>query len=123
MANDPTIDTLSMLNKIGPTLRFELSQLVTGCNLPLLLDLESHGLLARYLGDPDVVEITKAGQRRIGAVLEKVKPRKTDVMHNGNYTGADLKPFTGRPGCNDALALPSRHFNELHYRDGRVESL
>lgn len=25
-----------------------------------------------------------------------------------------------RPGADAALALPSRHFDELHYRDGRV---
>lgn len=38
----------------------------------------------------------------------------------GTYTGAELRPFEGRPGANQALALPSRFGNLLHYRDGRI---
>lgn len=39
------------------------------------------------------------------------------------YNGAELRPFEGRPGANQALALPSRFGRQLHYRDGRVESV
>lgn len=39
-----------------------------------------------------------------------------------NYNGAELAPYAGRPGANDALALPSRMGQRLHFRDGRVES-
>ena len=123
-ATDPYLDTLSLLNKIGPTLRHELIGLVPGCNLPLLLQLESDGRIARHNGDPDVVSITKSGQRQIGATGVKAKARKeTWTPSDDSYNGADLKPFTGRPGCNAALELPSRHFNELHYRDGKVVNL
>lgn len=124
MANDPYIDTLSMLNKIGPTLRLEISGLVAGCNLPLLMQLESDGRITRHDGDPDVVAITRTGLHLLGIKPVKVKARtiswKADDDH---YNGAELKPFTGRSGCNAAMDLPSRHFNELHYRDGRVVKL
>lgn len=36
------------------------------------------------------------------------------------YEGLELAPYTGRPGAMDAMALPSRVGNWLHYRDGRV---
>jgi len=116
--------TLSMLDKIGPTLRADISFFVPGCNLPLLLSLESDGYIDRHDGDPDTVAITRAGQRQIGTGHVKVKGRTT-VWKPGDdsYNGAELKPFTGRPGCNAAMDLPSRHFNELHYRDGRVVKL
>lgn len=39
------------------------------------------------------------------------------------YDGAELRPIVGRPGATDALALPSRIGNRLHYRDGRVTDL
>lgn len=39
----------------------------------------------------------------------------------GDYDGAELKPYQGRPGANDALGLPSRISDRLHYRDGRIE--
>lgn len=113
-----------MLNKIGPTLRSELVGLVNGCNLPLLLQMESDGHIARHDGDPDVVTVTKAGQRQIGLVLTKAPARKaTWSPDDDSYNGADLKPFSGRPGCNDAMNLPSRQFEKLHYRDGRVVDL
>ena len=36
------------------------------------------------------------------------------------YTGAELAPYSGRPGAMDAFALPSRMQNTLHWRDGRT---
>ncbi len=36
------------------------------------------------------------------------------------YDGAELRPIVGRPGATDALELPSRIGNRLHYRDGRT---
>lgn len=34
---------------------------------------------------------------------------------SNNYTGKELKRFTGRPGAMDAFDLPSREFNTLTY--------
>ena len=42
------------------------------------------------------------------------------VPRGDHYTGAELLPFAGRPGATDALALPSRMGNRLHFRDGQV---
>lgn len=39
------------------------------------------------------------------------------------YEGLELAPYTGRPGAMDAMALPSRMGNRLHYRDGRVDNI
>lgn len=39
------------------------------------------------------------------------------------YTGAELRPYEGRPGAMDAFALPSRMGRRLVWRDGRVEGL
>jgi len=56
----------------------------------------------------------KSGNTRI----PKARPINTDIL-SGDYDGKELRPYEGRPGANDALALPSRIGNELHYRDGR----
>lgn len=37
------------------------------------------------------------------------------------YDGAELRPFTGRPGAMDAFALPSRAMGRRKWRDGREE--
>ena len=39
------------------------------------------------------------------------------------YNGAELAPYTGRPGAMDAFALPSRMGGVRFYRDGRVEGV
>lgn len=39
----------------------------------------------------------------------------------GVYTGAELQPYTGRPGALAAFALPSRVGRRRFYRDGAVE--
>lgn len=49
------------------------------------------------------------------------KPTSNPIMERDRWDGKELQPFAGRPGANDALALPSRIANRLHYRDGRVE--
>jgi hypothetical protein len=36
-------------------------------------------------------------------------------MHYERYDGQELRPFTGRPGCNDALLLPSKIGNQIIY--------
>lgn len=48
---------------------------------------------------------------------------RSAVVHTGHYEGAELAPYTGRPGAMAAHALPSRMGDRLHYRDGRVETV
>lgn len=42
-----------------------------------------------------------------------------DVFKRGTYDGAELRPFTGRPGSMDAYALPSMHMGQTHKRGER----
>ncbi len=49
-------------------------------------------------------------------------PRETPITNatsRGHYTGAELRPFAGRPGAMYAFALPSRMGDRLVYRSGR----
>jgi hypothetical protein len=57
-----------------------------------------------------------AGQAR----KPMAKPINTEVMNAPIYDGAEMRPYQGRPGATDALKLPSRMGDRLHYRDGRV---
>ena len=41
----------------------------------------------------------------------------------GGYTCPDLVAPSVRPGADDALQVPSRYGNRLHYRDGRKVEL
>lgn len=57
--------------------------------------------------------LTPQGEARRPAtyVGQVVPPRRID-MRDGTYTGAELRPFTGRPGAMDAYTLPSRGFGK-----------
>ena len=50
-------------------------------------------------------------------------PRICTGSSTGHYDGAELAPYTGRPGAMDAMALPSRMENRLHYRSGQVVTM
>lgn len=39
------------------------------------------------------------------------------------YRGQELHGPSGRPGANDAFALPSRVNSRLYYRDGRIKEI
>jgi hypothetical protein len=59
------------------------------------------------------------------AAQGRAAPRQ---ITNGNYTpdgysGAELKPYAGRPDTAQALSLPSRSGNRLRYPDGRTTDL
>lgn len=47
-------------------------------------------------------------------------PRTAHLTTTGLYTGAELRPYEGRPGAMDAFALPSRMGRRLHYRSGAI---
>ncbi len=48
------------------------------------------------------------------------RPVNTDIF-SGTYDGKEMRPYEGRPGANNALAIPSRMGNSLHYRDGSTD--
>jgi len=51
----------------------------------------------------------------------KTPPPYVQRYDSTTYQGLELRPYTGRPGCNDALSCPSRVGRYRYYRDGRVE--
>lgn len=59
---------------------------------------------------------TKQGTNRI----PMARPINTEVMKAPNYDGKEMQPYQGRSGANDAMKLPSRIGDRLHYRDGRT---
>ena len=67
--------------------------------------------------------------RRTAAIARAVNARATPrLFANSTYTacgysGAELKPYTGRPDTAQALNLPSRTGNRLRYPDGRITDL
>lgn len=57
------------------------------------------------------------------AVNEYVVHKMTTSSSRNGFSGsADKLPEVYRTGCMDALNIPSRIGDSLHYRDGRVES-
>lgn len=52
--------------------------------------------------------------------IPMARPINTEVMKAPTYDGKEMQPYQGRPGANDALALPSRMCDRLYYRDGRA---
>jgi hypothetical protein len=68
--------------------------------------------------------ITKTGEERLfdlGPTKKiRVRNHKEDLVKT-TYDGAELRNMVTRPGAQDFLNYPSRRFNQLHYRDGRVE--
>jgi hypothetical protein len=69
-------------------------------------------------------EINSAPRLRAPTGMPTVAaPRTAQLTTRGLYTGAELRPYEGRPGAMDAFALPSRMGRRLHYRDGRVQEL
>ena len=115
---------VSALHRIGPMLKKDLIGM-TGATQTDINEALKNGLIvnAEEYGD-----VTYAASNK-GCRNYDLSTRKSRVatarsfMTDTPYDAAELKPFTGRPGCNDAMALPSRQFNTLIYRDGRVVTL
>lgn len=64
--------------------------------------------------------------REKASAAKRNKPDPTSLptwFMQGTYDAAELKPFSARSGALLAYALPSRINDQLHYRDGRVESI
>lgn len=66
------------------------------------------------------------GATRAYGWLGKTKPvrtpgRRVDVM-SGDYLGLELRPFEGRPGCNQHEQCPSRMGDRLILRSKTTDS-
>ena len=71
-----------------------------------------------------VYQITPAGRAVVVAAdhaAQTAPPKPAHKARKSDYDGADLRPYTGRPGANEWNSHPSRIGNELRYRDGRAE--
>lgn len=55
--------------------------------------------------------------------MNKTQPQYTpNIFKRDTYQPGDGEVIAAvRPGSQDALALPSKIGNKMHYRDGRVE--
>ena len=68
-------------------------------------------------------------ERRASAIARAVNARAaprliTNSSHTpSGYSGAELKPYAGRPDTAQAQSLPSRSGNRLRYPDGRITDL
>ena len=69
------------------------------------------------IGQPRVV----VQKRHVPMVVRDAPVRNSNA--NGTYAGAELQPFSGRPGAMDAYALPSLVGGRRVPRDGRVEAV
>ena len=70
------------------------------------------------IGQPRVVVVQK---RHVPMVVREAPVRNSNAK--GTYAGAELQPFSGRPGAMDAYALPSLVGGRRVPRDGRVEAV
>ena len=86
-------------------------------NLGLVREVEAvrHDGQNFTIGQPHVV----VQKRHVPMVVREEPVCNSNAK--GTYAGAELQPFSGRPGAMDAYALPSRTFDKREYRDGRVE--
>ena len=115
---------VSALHKIGPMLKQELMSMTTASQSDITKALKNGFIVCAE----EFRDITYTASRK-GCIKYGLSIRKSRVATNqtyvptGLYDGADLKQFSGRPGCNDAFDLPSRQFNTLLYRDGRTKNL
>lgn len=67
-------------------------------------------------------------ERRASAIARAINARVlppliVNTSTTRNYSGAELKPYAGRPDAAQALGLPSRSGNRLRYPDGRVTDM
>ena len=69
------------------------------------------------IGQPRVV----VQKRHVPTVVRDAPVRNSNAK--GTYSGAELQPFSGRPGAMDAYALPSLVGGRRVPRDGRVEAV
>jgi len=115
---------ISALHKIGPMLKQELISITKAEQSDITKALNS-GLIEHAEEYGDVTyKVSRKGCLKYGLQIRNLPIAKAkNNVPAELYDGADLKLFDGRPGCNDALELPSRQFNTLFYRNGETETL
>lgn len=65
----------------------------------------------------------KTGREKRREVMDKAIASISEFVPQPSqalYDYAELRPFAGRPGCNDHMAYPSRMGNTLFFKDGSV---
>jgi hypothetical protein len=105
------LNVITALHRLGPMLQKDI-QSMTGIDSRYLSTMERSGFIKRSIEYGDTTwRVTNAGRQSCGIETER-KGIVRGRLHvpEGSYMGEDLKPFTGRVGCNDAFALPSRGF-------------
>lgn len=103
---------VSALHKLGPLTRTELISM-TGITSITLGQLARAGVIKYTSEYGDVIcTITNAGRQTYGHKVEKVgmTPGRDKTLGGLPYDGADLRPFQGRAGSNDASQLKSAGF-------------
>lgn len=117
------LDALRMLNIIGAMDRNELCNTISGLSNRDVSLMLSNGVI-RKNDFNDFVYISNSGRKKIGTTEDRPRtPSRTHVASSVGkddfYDGAELRPYTGRPGSEAALSLPSRLPDGLHYPCGR----
>jgi hypothetical protein len=85
-------------------------------------DQASCGHIAETLGrPPDEVFQRHLRLAPPEGLMQSERPPK--LVKPPPYRGQELHGFSGRPGANDAFALPSRVNRRLFYRDGQVKEI
>ena len=74
----------------------------------------------------NVMVLSALGREKIsflGMTKTKLPASHKAALMNVPYDGAELRVKPARPKADQHEGFPSRNGNQLHYRDGRVESL
>jgi hypothetical protein len=102
--------------------RSVIMQQVRGATIDSLGQMERNGYIARSDTDDGAIgyRATHSGMRRVGLGQEELRAVAERHIPTGTYAGDELRPYSDRPGANDAFALPSLIFGRLHYRHGKV---
>jgi len=115
---------VSALYKIGPMLKQELIGMTKAKQSDVNAALRNGFIVHAEEYGEVTYAVSKKGCRTYGFSLSKSRiATARSYTTSEPYDGSDLKQFNGRPGCNDAMALPSRQLDKLFYRNGRVEKL
>lgn len=107
---ETAITVVRALCAFGQTSQQELSKL-TRVDAEQLRQLERMGLIRSIVEYGDLLyAATKTGLSKYSLTPERhtrLKPRQVEASREP-YDGRELRPFEGRPGCNDAFSKPSR---------------
>jgi hypothetical protein len=102
------LKVISALHRIGPMSSKDIKDM-TGIDSRYLGTMQHLGFIksTEAYGESTWC-VTNAGRQSCGIETER-KGIVRGRLHvpEGSYLGEELRPFSGRPGCNDAFSLPS----------------